>query len=91
MVHRGGAGDRCRLTRGGVASHACAWQAPDGPLERLGAAEVRRRIDRFAELLGLDCYRMRGWGIAKHVAWGLRGDLREDDLERARRIAQAFG
>jgi streptomycin 6-kinase len=63
----------------------------DGPLEGLGAADVRRRIDRFAELLGLDRYRMRGWGIAKHVAWGLRGHLRQDDLEQARRIAQAFG
>jgi streptomycin 6-kinase len=32
-------------------------------------ADVRRRLDALAELLGLDRERMRGWGIAKSLAW----------------------
>ena len=33
-------------------------------------AAVRRRLDLLSELLGLDRERMRGWGIAKSLAWG---------------------
>jgi streptomycin 6-kinase len=32
-------------------------------------ADVRRRLDVLSELLGLDRERMRGWGIAKSLAW----------------------
>ena len=32
-------------------------------------ADVRRRLDALSELLGLDRERMRGWGIAKSLAW----------------------
>ena len=32
-------------------------------------ADVRRRLDVLSELLGLDRERIRGWGIAKSLAW----------------------
>jgi streptomycin 6-kinase len=32
-------------------------------------AELRRRLDGLAELLGLDRERMRLWGIVKSLAW----------------------
>jgi streptomycin 6-kinase len=41
---------------------------PDG----LTLAQVRRRLDLLSERLGLDRDRMRGWGIAKHIALGAR-------------------
>ncbi len=63
----------------------------DGPLERLTVAEIRRRADAFAELLGIDRDRIRGWAIATQIVGGLRADVREEDLELARRIARAFG
>jgi streptomycin 6-kinase len=52
--------------------------------------DVRRRLDVLAELLGLDRERMRWWGVAKHVAWGLEEDgVDEDGIEQVRLLAQA--
>jgi streptomycin 6-kinase len=51
---------------------------------------VRRRLDVLAELLELDRERMRGWGIAKHLAWGLEHDrVHERDIRWARLLASA--
>jgi streptomycin 6-kinase len=55
----------------------------------LTLAQVRRRLDLLSELLELDRGRMRGWGIAKHLAWGLGGDYFAHDVEWARLIAAA--
>jgi streptomycin 6-kinase len=56
----------------------------------LTLAQVRRRLDLLSELLGLDRERMRGWGIAKHVAWGLEPDaFHPHDIEWAQLIASA--
>jgi streptomycin 6-kinase len=35
---------------------------------------VRRRLDQLAADLDLDRERMRGWGIAHALAWGVSGD-----------------
>jgi streptomycin 6-kinase len=51
---------------------------------------VRRRLDVLAELLELDRARMRGWGIAKHLAWGLEEDaVHPRDIRWAQLIASA--
>jgi streptomycin 6-kinase len=55
----------------------------------LALAQVRRRLDLLSELLELDRERMRGWGIAKHLAWGLGGDYHEANVDQARLIAAA--
>jgi streptomycin 6-kinase len=36
-------------------------------------AVIRRRLDRLASDLGLDRERLRGWGIAHALAWGVSG------------------
>jgi streptomycin 6-kinase len=59
------------------------------PAER-ALREVRRRLGALAELLDLDRDRMRGWGVAKHLAWGLdESTVRADDIEQARLMAGA--
>jgi streptomycin 6-kinase len=55
----------------------------------LTLADVRRRLDVLSELLGLDRERMRGWGIAKHLAWGMGGDYHGDNIVQARLISEA--
>jgi streptomycin 6-kinase len=56
----------------------------------LTLGDVRRRLDVLSELLELDRERMRGWGVAKHLAWGLDGeDLHERDIEWAQLLADA--
>jgi streptomycin 6-kinase len=51
---------------------------------------VRRRLHVLAELLELGRERMRGWGIAKHLAWGLDGDaVHPHDIGWARLISEA--
>jgi streptomycin 6-kinase len=58
--------------------------------EPVTLAQVRRRLDVLAELLELDRERMRGWGIAKHVAWGLEDDaVHPRDFHWAQLIASA--
>jgi streptomycin 6-kinase len=52
--------------------------------------EVRRRLDALAGRLELDRERIRGWGIAKHLAWGLEEDaVHEHDLEQVRLFLEA--
>jgi streptomycin 6-kinase len=56
----------------------------------LSLGDVRRRLDMLSELLELDRERMRGWGVAKHLAWGLDGEeVHEHDIEQVRLLAQA--
>ena len=56
----------------------------------LTVAQVHRRLDVLAELLELDRERMRGWGMAKHLAWGLDEDaVHEHDIEEVRLLAEA--
>jgi streptomycin 6-kinase len=38
------------------------------------AARVRQRLDQLSSDLGLDRERMRGWGVAHALAWGLDDD-----------------
>ena len=64
-------------------------QVPRG-LGNLTVDMVRRRLDVLAELLELDRERMRGWGIAKHLAWGLDADVvHEHDIEEVRLLVGA--
>jgi streptomycin 6-kinase len=52
-------------------------------------AEVRRRLDVLSGLLGLDRERMRGWGIAKHLAWGLDEDaVGAGDIDEVRLLVE---
>jgi streptomycin 6-kinase len=52
--------------------------------------DVRRRLDALAELLDLDRERMKGWGIAKHLAWNLTADAVDaEGIEEARLMAAA--
>jgi streptomycin 6-kinase len=37
-------------------------------------ARVRQRLDQLSSDLGLDRERMRGWGVAHALAWGLDDD-----------------
>jgi streptomycin 6-kinase len=56
----------------------------------LTVRDVRRRLDLLAELLELDRERMRGWGVAKHLAWGLEEDrVNERDVEDVRLLLRA--
>jgi streptomycin 6-kinase len=56
----------------------------------LTLGDVRRRLDLLSELLELDRERMRGWGIAKHLAWGLEEDgVHEHDIEAVRLLIEA--
>jgi streptomycin 6-kinase len=54
--------------------------------DELGAADdgrrIRRRLDILESELGLDCERMRRWGIAHALAWGVSGGKLEDDMIR---------
>jgi streptomycin 6-kinase len=54
--------------------------------DELGQADdggrIRRRLDVLEEELGLDRERMRRWGIAHALAWGVSGDGLEDDMIR---------
>ena len=43
---------------------------------------IRRRLDILEDELGLDRERMRRWGIAHALAWGMSGDKLEDDMIR---------
>ena len=59
-------------------------------LRGLSVDAVRWRLDALAELLEVDRERMRGWGIAKHLAWGLDHDgVHEHDLEEVRLLVEA--
>jgi streptomycin 6-kinase len=60
-----------------------------GPDGRLTLGQVRRRLDLLSELLDLDRTRMRGWAIAKYLAWGIDGDLHPFVVDLARRVAEA--
>ncbi len=52
--------------------------------------QVRYRLDMLAELLDLDRERMRLWGIAKHLAWGLEEDrVHSGDIEDVRLLLEA--
>ncbi len=46
------------------------------------ARRIRRRLDILEDELGLDRERMRRWGIAHALAWGVSGDKLEDDMIR---------
>jgi streptomycin 6-kinase len=62
----------------------------DRVTDRFALREVRRRLDALAELLDLDRERMRGWGIAKHLAWGLaEAAVHEGDLAEVRLLLDA--
>jgi streptomycin 6-kinase len=54
--------------------------------DELGRADdsgrIRRRLDVLEDELGLDRERMRRWGIAHALAWGVSGDKLEDDMIR---------
>jgi streptomycin 6-kinase len=52
--------------------------------------DVRRRLDALADLLELDRERMRGWGVAKHLAWDLdEGWVGQQDIEAVRLLLDA--
>lgn len=56
-------------------------------LLRPGAARVvRRRLDLLASELGLDGERMRRWGIAHALAWGVSGAKLEPDMVECARL-----
>ena len=44
------------------------------------ARRLRRRLDLLAAELGLDRERMRGWGIAHALAWGLDEDGHDEAI-----------
>jgi streptomycin 6-kinase len=44
------------------------------------ARRVRRRLDLLAAELGLDRERMRGWGVAHALAWGLDDDGHDEAI-----------
>jgi len=51
---------------------------------------MRRRLDLLSDELGLDRNRMRAWGIARAVAWGLdAGRLHRTHIECARLLLSA--
>jgi streptomycin 6-kinase len=53
-------------------------------------ARIRRRLDQLSAELGLDRERMRRWGIAHALAWGVSGQKFEPDMiECARRLRAA--
>ncbi len=55
----------------------------------LTLADVRRRLDVLSELLDLDRERIRLWGVAKHLAWAIGGELWAEDVEQVRLMAAA--
>ena len=54
-------------------------------------ARVRRRLDLLAAELGLDRDRMRGWGVAHALAWGMSGKPVQDRPMAARARWLAVG
>jgi streptomycin 6-kinase len=44
------------------------------------ARRIRARLDQLTDELGLDRERMRGWGIAHALAWGVSDQEVEDDM-----------
>jgi streptomycin 6-kinase len=46
------------------------------------ARRLRRRLELLEDELDLDRERMRRWGIAHALAWGISGDKLEDDMIR---------
>jgi streptomycin 6-kinase len=51
------------------------WELRNTPL---ASTTVRRRLDLLAAELDLDRDRMRGWGIAHALAWGMSGKPEQD-------------
>jgi hypothetical protein len=58
-------------------------------LELVAPARLGRLAGRAARRS--DGSTVRGWGIAKHLAWGLSDDYRGPNIEQARLIAEAIG
>jgi streptomycin 6-kinase len=53
------------------------------------ARRIRRRLDLLASELGLDRERMRRWGIAHALAWGMSGRKVEEDMIGCARLLAA--
>jgi streptomycin 6-kinase len=53
------------------------------------ADRIRRRLDLLADELALDRERMRRWGIAHALAWGISGQKTEDDMIECARLLRA--
>jgi streptomycin 6-kinase len=54
------------------------------------ARRIRRRLDQLAAELGLNRERMRGWGVAHALAWGVdEGGVLESHVACARWLARA--
>jgi streptomycin 6-kinase len=53
------------------------------------AGRIRRRLDLLSAELGLDRERMRRWGIAHALAWGVSGKKVEDDMIECARLLLA--
>jgi streptomycin 6-kinase len=53
------------------------------------ATRIRRRLDLLTSELGLDRERMRLWGIAHALAWGVSGRSVEDDMIESARLLSA--
>jgi streptomycin 6-kinase len=51
---------------------------------RITAAQMRRRLDRLSDLLDVDRERVRGWTIAKHLAWATGGRFFPSEVEVVR-------
>jgi streptomycin 6-kinase len=47
---------------------------------------IRRRLDLLVAELGLDRERMRGWGVAHALVWGISGDKHEPDMIECARL-----
>jgi streptomycin 6-kinase len=52
-------------------------------------SRIRRRLDILVADLGLDRDRMRGWGIAHALVWGISGDKLEPDMVECARLLLA--
>ena len=59
-------GSRSTRSRSSLSVRTTRWRSSG---RQPAPADVRRALDTLAELLGLDRERMRGWGIAKSLAW----------------------
>jgi streptomycin 6-kinase len=53
------------------------------------AARIRRRLDVLVAELGVDRERMRRWGIAHALAWGVSGRKLENDMVECARLLVA--
>jgi streptomycin 6-kinase len=53
------------------------------------APRIRRRLDVLEDELALDRERMRRWGIAHALAWGVSGRKLEDDMIQCARLLAA--